>query len=271
METSKKQPKLTKMLNAHASLVARVGAQVLKDIEGLNPDKNGFCRAECCDPLPPKLAGSFEPLKGHVFLSTDAAPPSWSSKGDNIPGYSELTAKLKEQVDFKVTAFHRPGPDTVNLFFKYDDVLRTVVTTEFSCVAPGELPWLSKGAVACDRTDEIFVFVCSHRVRDERCGYCGPVLVDLLRATLEKRLGKDAPVYVHPCSHVGGHVYAGNVLVYTKHGGVCFGCFCPSDVDTLVAAIESKNAIVPEALVPKIRGSMGPPPPPGKTNGCSVQ
>jgi hypothetical protein len=256
-------------MNTHASLISRVGAQALKDIEGLDPLKHGFCRQDCCEPLPAKLAGSFEPLSSHLFLSTDTPPPQWTSKADNVTGFPELSAKLKDAAGFKVTAFHRPGPDTANLFFKYDDMLRTVVITEFSCVAPGELPWEAKGAVACDRTDETFIFVCSHRVRDDRCGYCGPVLVDLLRAALLQRLGKDASVYVFPCSHVGGHTYAGNVLVYTKHGGVCFGCFCPTDVDALVGSIESKKGLVPDALVAKVRGTMGPSP--GDKGRCSVQ
>ena len=260
-------------MNTHASLVSRVGAQALKDIEGLDPLKNGFCRSDCCDPLPSKLVGSFEPLTTHLFLSTDTPAPQWTSKADNVAGFVELSAKLKEAHSFNVTAYNRPGPDTVNLLFKYDELLRTVVITEFSCVAPGELPWEAKGAVACDRTDETFIFVCSHRVRDDRCGYCGPVLVDLLRGAIQQRLGKDAPVYVYPCSHVGGHTYAGNVLVYSKHGGVCFGCFCPTDVETLVSSIVGKAPAVPDALVGKVRGTMGPAPPPGSPTGtsCSIQ
>lgn len=248
------------MLNAHASLVARLGTQTLKDIEGLNPDKTGFCRSECCDPLPSKLVGSFEPLTSHLFLSTDLVAPQWSSKADNVVGYSDLSKRVSQLDDaskWKVTVFHRPGPDSVNVLFKYDALLRAVVITQYSCVAAGVLPWEAKGVVACDRTDEIFIFVCSHRVRDERCGYCGPVIVDVLRAAVATKFGPDANIYVSPCSHVGGHTYAGNVLVYSKHGGVCFGCFCPSDVDALVEALADKMHQIPQVLQKKVRGTMG--------------
>lgn len=61
-------------------------------------------------------------------------------------------------------------------------------------------------ACAVDVEDS-HVFVCAHTKRDARCGHCGPRLIEAVKAT-----GSSARV--RKCSHVGGHAYAGNVLVF---------------------------------------------------------
>ena len=58
-----------------------------------------------------------------------------------------------------------------------------------------------------------FVFVCSHGSRDRRCGVCGPALIEKFRQEIELR-GLSDQVLVKPCSHVGGHKYAGNLIIY---------------------------------------------------------
>ena len=99
------------------------------------------------------------------------------------------------------------------------------------------------------------IFVCAHKVRDGRCGYCGPAIIDLINQELVKK-GGEGKVEVFPCSHVGGHAYAGNVLVYGSKGGVCYGCFCPSDVEALVDSMLSEvhTGGAPTDLVGKVRG-----------------
>lgn len=121
-----------------------------------------------------------------------------------------------------------------------------------------ELPWKSKGAMEYDRSNDFFIFICAHHSRDERCGYCGAVLVDLFRSALVERLGEEQArrVSVYPCSHVGGHVYAGNVIVYSRHGGVCFGLFKPNDIPTVVNAIMQNNGRIPISLRARVRGTM---------------
>lgn len=74
-----------------------------------------------------------------------------------------------------------------------------------------------------------WVLVCVHGVRDERCGRCGPPLVRALRRACEG-LGID-DVRVHGTSHVGGHKYAGNVIVYPE--GVWYGYVRPDDASRI--------------------------------------
>ena len=102
------------------------------------------------------------------------------------------------------------------------------------------------------------VFVCAHARRDKRCGVCGPALIDSLRAGAESR-GKAAAVVVRACSHVGGHAYAGNVLVFAPRAGGgdivgdWFGYVVPGDVDALLDTRIAGGAIIPKLW----RGCMG--------------
>lgn len=128
------------------------------------------------------------------------------------------------------------------------------------------LPWVANAAES-DRSSEYFIFVCAHLTRDKRCGFCGMVLVDLLsrcvREEVAKREKDAAPstvlpkISVLPCSHVGGHIYAGNVLVYSRYGGVAFGLFRPDDVQALITALLEDKGDVPSTLVERVRGHVG--------------
>ncbi|KEG13056.1 sucraseferredoxin-like family protein [Trypanosoma grayi] len=247
---------MTSTDDLHDSIVVRLSKETLQDIEGLDPAKFGFGREECCGPLPSKLPGSML-FTQHIFLATDLSASKWGPRTENVPGHSSLEKSLKEVGGMKLTVYHRPGPDACVLRFQCDEALESIIITQYSCISEGALPWESKGAISCDRSNEVFVFVCAHRTRDSRCGYCGAVLVDLLRQSMKTKEGSNEFVHVYPCSHIGGHIYAGNVLVYTKHGGVCFGCFTPADIDTLVDFLIAGGARIPPSLESRVRGRIG--------------
>jgi hypothetical protein len=57
------------------------------------------------------------------------------------------------------------------------------------------------------------VFICGHGSRDKRCGTCGPPLKETFSEELSK-LGLKDQVFVRLCSHIGGHKYAGNVIIF---------------------------------------------------------
>ncbi|MDX1612490.1 MAG: sucrase/ferredoxin-like family protein [Candidatus Thermoplasmatota archaeon] len=78
------------------------------------------------------------------------------------------------------------------------------------------------------------ITVCMHGARDARCGACGPLLANALEEAIEVRGLED--VHVHRSSHVGGHRFAGNVLVYP--GGAWYGYVRPGDVETLLDHVE---------------------------------
>lgn len=58
-----------------------------------------------------------------------------------------------------------------------------------------------------------YVFVCAHASRDKRCGVCGPVLIQKFKEEIESR-SLNGQVFVNSCSHLGGHKYAGNIVIF---------------------------------------------------------
>jgi hypothetical protein len=66
------------------------------------------------------------------------------------------------------------------------------------------------------------VFICAHASRDARCGTCGPPLVAAFQA-VAKAKGLEDRVHVRACSHIGGHAYAGNVVIYMEREGKVTG------------------------------------------------
>nr|XP_043627848.1 uncharacterized protein LOC122599408 [Erigeron canadensis] len=93
-----------------------------------------------------------------------------------------------------------------------------------------------------------YIFVCAHGARDKRCGVCGPALVSRFKDEIELR-GHQNKVSVRPCSHIGGHKYAGNVIIFgsNNHGKVTghwYGYVMPDDVPTLLEQHIEKGEIV---------------------------
>lgn len=69
-----------------------------------------------------------------------------------------------------------------------------------------------------EKLQGLIFLVCCHGARDARCGYLGPLLADKLQ-----ELGA---TQVFLSSHIGGHQYAGNVIVYGSRqpsAGTWFG------------------------------------------------
>jgi (2Fe-2S) ferredoxin len=95
-----------------------------------------------------------------------------------------------------------------------------------------------------------YVFVCVHGRRDERCGRCGPPLVARFQGELVRR-GLAEEVLVRRTSHLGGHAYAGNVIVYP--GGDWYGYVTPDDVPRLI----DQHLVRGELVAALWRGRMG--------------
>lgn len=58
--------------------------------------------------------------------------------------------------------------------------------------------------------------VCTHMGRDKRCGRAGPQVVESLRKELANRDITTADICVCGSSHIGGHKYAGTLIVYPE-------------------------------------------------------
>ncbi|KAK7299919.1 hypothetical protein RJT34_10748 [Clitoria ternatea] len=215
------------------------------------------------------LAGTVELYQRHVFLCYKN-PRFWpprieAAEFDRLPRllYAAVVARkthMKKETRLTICEGH-DGTETSNgdvLIFP--DMIRYRRLTHFDVdtfveevlVKDGEwlpgTPEVLKGS---------YVFVCSHGSRDRRCGVCGPVLVSRFREEIELH-GLQGKVFVSPCSHIGGHKYAGNVIIYGSgiNGEVTghwYGYVTPDDIPLLVQHHIIKGEIV-DALW---RGQMG--------------
>ncbi|XVF33857.1 hypothetical protein REPUB_Repub18cG0008000 [Reevesia pubescens] len=99
-----------------------------------------------------------------------------------------------------------------------------------------------------EKLEGSFIFVCSHGSRDRRCGVCGPSLVSRFKEEIEL-YGLQGRVSVSPCSHIGGHKYAGNVIIFGSNingevTGHWYGYVTPDDVPTLLEWHIGKGEII---------------------------
>lgn len=93
---------------------------------------------------------------------------------------------------------------------------------------------LPSTSAAGNRPERTHIFVCTHRTRDCRCGDLGEPLYEALLGEIRRRkLGGEltaaeagaSGVHIARVAHIGGHKYAGNVLVYRSDG---LGDWCVS-------------------------------------------
>ncbi|KAF8410882.1 hypothetical protein HHK36_003419 [Tetracentron sinense] len=102
-----------------------------------------------------------------------------------------------------------------------------------------------------------YIFVCSHGSRDRRCGVCGPALVTRFKEEIDSH-GLQGQVSVSPCSHIGGHKYAGNVNIFGPNidgqvTGHWYGYVTPDDVPILLEQHIGRGEIIDRLW----RGQMG--------------
>jgi hypothetical protein len=103
------------------------------------------------------------------------------------------------------------------------------------------------------------ILICGHGNRDSRCGILGPILHSSFEQELARR-GIEADVA--QISHIGGHKYAGNVIIYipptfggseqeekTLRGtGIWYGRIGPENVEGLVEETIVKGRVVVDML-----------------------
>jgi (2Fe-2S) ferredoxin len=89
--------------------------------------------------------------------------------------------------------------------------------------------------------DTIHIYICCHAARDQRCGVIGPMLLSDIRKYIisnPRDVGNLGPrdVQVFGCSHVGGHKFAGNMVIYRSgwRYGVWYGRVSPQDVPEIM-------------------------------------
>lgn len=199
-------------------------------------------------PLEPvaSLAGTVKLYHRHVFACTGGTDwPPRLEEADGLLGRMarEVLARREGPAPVpKLTATDEPSEGEGLDLLVFPEAVR--------CRGVDAESWprvLADPLVGGRRLHGIHIFVCVHGARDARCGECGPPL----RAALEGAAASHEDVAVRATSHVGGHKYAGNVLVYPA--GVWYGHATPEDAPRIIAHARA-GRIVEELY----RGSMQP-------------
>jgi len=199
----------------------------MQDIEEAPRDRVGFKRAEMnSEPLP----GTVKFHNMHLFVVASEAAKAWKqdTAKDPASAHALLTAAVHASGlgTAKVTLCEADGSDAPGdvLVFPREGgaAFRLSPSASMLADAPAWAAEVVAGAAAGgDPQAATCVFVCAHARRDARCGATGPALVSALREALAARAaaGDARAVVVRACSHVGGHAFAGNVLVFARRGG----------------------------------------------------
>lgn len=107
------------------------------------------------------------------------------------------------------------------------------------------------------RAEEIIkptILICGHGGRDQRCGILGPLLQSSFRHEFQRR-GIEADVGL--ISHIGGHKYAGNVIIYLppsmqgnalRGSGIWYGRVGPENVEGVVEETLTRGRVITELL-----------------------
>lgn len=126
-------------------------------------------------------------------------------------------------------------PERIALKISSIDEAQAIIHT-YLTTGDGEVrklgDWKAKGDVD-GPYQTAWILVCCHKLRDKRCGVAGPLIMEELRlAAKEKGIGGDVAVLA--CSHVGGHKFAGNILVYGSTGGHWYGRVKPCHAPVII-------------------------------------
>uniref|UniRef100_A0A0C9SB63 TSA: Wollemia nobilis Ref_Wollemi_Transcript_499_1826 transcribed RNA sequence n=1 Tax=Wollemia nobilis TaxID=56998 RepID=A0A0C9SB63_9CONI len=240
---------------------------LLGDASGHNSDaEHGFSRPEM---FSKPLVGSVQLYDRHVFLCYKN-PESWppqveAAEFDRLPRLLAAALKARKNEIPRKTRLTicegRDGTETSNgdvLIFpdmiRYKGLTHFDVDTFVEEVLVKDTEWLSGNPEILTGSH---IFVCAHASRDRRCGVCGPALIRRFKEEIESR-GLRSQVSVSPCSHIGGHKYAGNIIIYgpnadAKITGHWYGYVTPDDVPILLDQHIGKGEIVDRLW----RGQMG--------------
>jgi (2Fe-2S) ferredoxin len=184
-----------------------------------------------------QLAGSVKPYHRHAFACTGRlAWPARLEDDEGLLGAMARDVRALREADGpvpKLTATDEPtrGPGTDLLVFPEGVRYRVADEAGWRAVLEEHLRGGAvAGAVDHEPLPGRHLFVCVHAARDERCGRCGPPLRAAIEAAIAAAGLED--VIVRATSHVGGHKYAGNLLVYPE--GVWYGYAVPEDAGRIV-------------------------------------
>ena len=174
-------------------------------------------------------------LDAHVLVGTSTPPSSWPRRVESdaelvpLPLPAVAPGPRLGRMSVSVTLVHVPeGTETRHwAFSRWGHAKSTTERARLEAVlrASSREEWEAevRSSEWVDASEPLWL-VCAHGTRDERCGRCGPPVMQALRDAGSK--------LVLGCSHVGGHRFAANVLSYPS--GEWFSLVTPANARDVV-------------------------------------
>ncbi|KAK7052134.1 altered inheritance of mitochondria protein 32 [Favolaschia claudopus] len=228
----------------------------------------------------PPLPGSVPLHRSYILLNSPTPPSAFPSRYNTklqralqaqashwggIVNFAHTGYLFGSEDRTSITAFSAVGGSASfpNISLEnVDDIARQLM---FHSMREPPPPSIQPPAYSIQHADELHLYVCTHGARDCRCGDMGGKVFQALEEELDRRrraepLGSAKGVFVGQVGHVGGHVYAANILVF-PHGD-WLGLVTPDDVPSVLDAILSTERRPLTATDPPIsprfwRGRMG--------------
>lgn len=187
-----------------------------------------------------------------IICDTSAWAPKLEKEEGTFPyvlyrAIQQAKSDSQSTLEIKVTACQEPNesPDHVTVVFVYPERLRYRISRTddeeirsfASMMVSASLSTLPERYACSEIPWKKLILVCVHGSRDKRCGKAGPMVITKLLAELQKRGVSEEEVAVRGSSHIGGHKYAGTLIVYPT--GHWYGFVTPKVVPELLDSIES--------------------------------
>ncbi|KFM26724.1 Photosystem I reaction center subunit VI, chloroplastic [Auxenochlorella protothecoides] len=234
--------------------------------------------------------GTVKEYKRHILMRVPLekegpADQAWPRTVESLSSIEPLARALKTASKdgtvvgpVMVSAYEALGDgpqeaDCADILLLPDNVqLRGVPLSDLTAVAMDSLSrpgaWEAgeeTHGVAWAALPPLTLLVCCHNARDERCGVLGPQLAARLEELLLYRGFAAAQFRVLKVSHVGQHIYAGNVIAYRPghpgHGDWYGGVHAENAEAWLTAWLgtpaELDGGVGDPALRPHWRGRLG--------------
>lgn len=183
-----------------------------------------------------------------LVTSTDLAPPSLEKTDVGFQTKKSASGYLFPEGKY----FNNIDLDKTPEFIKQHLVPKEGQNGEPSV----ETPESSSATFSSEPMDHSLILICGHKMRDSRCGEIAPLLVNEFNVVLKNHdllynqhigaTGKNR-YRVGICSHIGGHVYAGNVLIMIPGTlGIWYGNVRPFHVQGIVQETLINRNIIQE-------------------------
>ena len=173
-------------------------------------------------------------LKEVIHREGKHTSSSGSSSSTSIPDYNDDSAVLKGQLDGAGDGTDKNSnidPSVESGGIDNNVAESTEIRESSEAISTisfvSKVPWKN------------LILVCIHASRDNRCGRAGPQIIDEINSQLELRKIPLGEIVVSGSSHIGGHKYAGVLIVYPQ--GDWYGLISKRSVSDLLDCVISNT------------------------------